>query len=76
MQEGRVGGSVGEVSDFGSGHDVTVRDFEPHMGLSVVSAQGPFQILCPPVSLPLPRLLLTLSPSKVNIKKKKKVTCV
>ena len=26
---GRLGGSVGEASDFGSGHDLTVREFEP-----------------------------------------------
>ena len=30
---GRLGGSVGEASDFSSGHDLTVRGFEPHVGL-------------------------------------------
>ena len=31
--EGRLGGSVGEASDFGSGHDLTVCEFEPRVGL-------------------------------------------
>ena len=31
--EGRLGGSVGWASDFGSGHDLTVREFKPHVGL-------------------------------------------
>ena len=32
-QLGRLGGSVGEASDFGSGHDLAVREFEPRVGL-------------------------------------------
>ena len=32
-QEGRLGGSVGRVSDFGSGHDLAVCEFEPRVGL-------------------------------------------
>ena len=28
---GHLGGSVGEVSDFGSGHDIVVPEFEPHV---------------------------------------------
>ena len=28
---GRLGGSVGEASDFGLGHDLTVRGFKPHV---------------------------------------------
>ena len=31
---GRLGGSVGEVSGFGSGLGLVVREFEPHVGLS------------------------------------------
>ena len=29
--EGRLGGSVREVPNFGSGHDLAVREFEPHV---------------------------------------------
>ena len=31
--EGHLGGSVSWTSDFGSGHDLTVHGFEPHIGL-------------------------------------------
>ena len=31
--QGRLGGSGGETSDFASGHDLTVREFEPRVGL-------------------------------------------
>ena len=30
---GLLGGSVGEASDFSSGHDLAVREFEPRIGL-------------------------------------------
>ena len=30
---GLLGGSVGYASDFGSGHDLTVRGFKPSVGL-------------------------------------------
>ena len=30
---GRLGGSVSETSDFGSGHDLVVCEFEPHVRL-------------------------------------------
>ena len=36
---GRLGGSVGRAADFGSGHDLTVREFEPALG-SVLTAQS------------------------------------
>ena len=39
QNEGRLGGSVGEASDFGSGHDLTVRGLEPHVGLCTDSAE-------------------------------------
>ena len=39
MLEGHLGGSVGEASDFGSGHDLMVLEFEPHIG-SVLTAQS------------------------------------
>ena len=34
-----LGGSVGLVTNFSSGHDLTVREFEPYMGLSAVSTE-------------------------------------
>ena len=33
LRWGRLGGSVGSASDFGSGHDLPVRAFEPCIGL-------------------------------------------
>ena len=46
---GRWGGSLGEVSDFGPGHDLTVCEFEPHNGLSAVSTDSSWVTLslCP-----------------------------
>ena len=52
--------------DFSSGHDLTVREFKPHMGLSALSTEPTSD---PPLSLPLPpthRLSLSLSLSKIN----------
>ena len=31
--QGHLGGSVGEASNVGSGHDLIVCEFEPHVGL-------------------------------------------
>ena len=56
QQEGRLGGSVG--SDFGSGHDLAVCEFEPHMGLAALSAE--------PASDPLSPSLCS-SPAKTNL---------
>ena len=36
---GRLGGSVDEANDFGSGHDLTVCVFKPHVGLCADSAE-------------------------------------
>ena len=36
---GYLGGSVGQASDFGSGHDLAVRGFEPRVGLWAVSSE-------------------------------------
>ena len=36
---GRLGGSVSQASDFGSGPDLLVCEFEPHIELSAVSAE-------------------------------------
>ena len=42
----------------GSGHDLMVHEFEPHVN-SLLSAQSPLWILCPPLSAP-PLLVLCL----------------
>ena len=34
-----MGGSVGQVSEFGSGHDLMVHQFEPHVGLCADNSQ-------------------------------------
>ena len=75
---GRPGGSVSYVSDFGSGHDLPVRGFEPRVGLCADSSE-PEACFRFYVSLSLcssPAHVLSLSPSKINknIKKKKKQT--
>ena len=59
---GRLGGSVCPASDFGSGRDLVVREFEPRVGLCAVSTV-PAWILCLPHSLPplLARSLSSLS---------------
>ena len=38
-REGRLGGSVGSASDFGSGHDLAAREFEPRVGLCADSSE-------------------------------------
>ena len=53
---GRLGGSVGQVSDFGSGHDLTVCESEPYVGLCADP-----QILCLPVSAPPPSHSISVS---------------
>ena len=39
MLLGRLDGSVGSASDFSSGHDLTVGEFEPHVGLCADSSE-------------------------------------
>ena len=52
---GRLGGSVGWASDFGSGHDLMVHEFEPHVRLCADSSEpGVCFGFCLPLSLPLP----------------------
>ena len=41
-----------QTLDFGSGHDLTVRDMEPHVGLCAESAEPAWDSLS--LSLPLP----------------------
>ena len=67
---GYLGGSVGEVSDFGSGHDLMVRGFEPSIGLCADSSE-PGAYFGSSVSLALcPSSACALSLSKINIWKK------
>lgn len=56
---GRLGGSVGGASDFGSRHGPAVCELEPHLGVSAVSlpAQSPLQVLGPHPSAPSPHAL-------------------
>ena len=51
------------------GHDLTVPDFEPRVGLCADSVEPAWDSLFPALSVP-PRLVLTLSLSKVNALKK------
>ena len=48
------------VLDFGSGHDLTVGGFEPHIRLSADSAEPAWDSLSPSLSAP-PLLALSLS---------------
>ena len=48
MLGGRLGGSVGQVSDLGSGHDLTVHGFKAHIGLCTDRFSAP-----PPLTLSL-----------------------
>ena len=63
--QGCLGGSVGEASDFGSGHDLTVREFGPASG-SVLTAQSlePVSDSVSPSLCPSPAHALSLS--KIN----------
>ena len=56
-------GSVSLASDFGSGHDVTVREFKPSIWLSAVSPEPALDPLSP-LSAPLPLIFSLLSFSK------------
>ena len=52
---GHLGGSVGWATDLGSGHALTVGEFEPRVGLCADSSEpGACFGLCLPLSLPLP----------------------
>ena len=72
---GCLGGSVGWASGFGSGHDLTVRGFEPHVGLCADSSEpGACFRFCVSLSLcPSPAHALSLSEINKNIKKKKRL---
>ena len=56
--------------DFGSGHDLVVRGFEPRVRLRVGSMELAWDSLSPSLCAP-PLLLQFLSLSKINLKNKK-----
>ena len=43
--------------DFGSGHDLTVREFKPHIGLCADRAESAWDSLSPSLSAPPIRIL-------------------
>ena len=68
---GRLGGSVGEASDFSSGHNLAVRGFESCVGLCADSSEpGACLRFCVSLSLSLslsaPPGSLSVSLSKIN----------
>ena len=66
---GHLGGSVGLVSDFSSGHDLTVRGLEPHVRLCADSSEpGACFRFCVSLSL-CPKPARALSLSKINAEK-------
>ena len=69
MLSGRLGGSVSRASDFGSGHDLTVCEFEPRVGLCADRSEpGACFGFCVSLSLrSCPAHARSLS--KINIKK-------
>ena len=69
---GCLGGLVGKASNFGSGHDLTAREFEPRVGLGADSSEpGACFGFCVSLSLcPSPVHALSLAVSKINVKKK------
>ena len=81
---GRLRGSVGSVSDFGSGRDLAVGGFEPRIRFCADSSEpGACFGFCVSLSLSAPPLLvlalaraLFLSLSKINKLKKKISACV
>ena len=64
--------SISCASDFSSGYDLTVHEFEPHVGLATVSTEPSLDPLSPSFSVPPPFMhTLSLFPSlsKENINK-------
>ena len=64
---GHLGGPVGYASDFGSGRDLVVCEFEAHVGLCADSSEPGvcFRFCVSPLSAP-PMLMLCLSLSLNN----------
>ena len=74
LHSGCLGGSVGWASDFGSGHDLAVREFEPRIGLWADSSEPGacfgFCVslsLCPSSPPAVLCLSLSVSQKKINI---------
>ena len=63
---GCLGGSVGWASDFGSGHDLTVCEFEPRVGLCADGSEpgACFGFCVSPSLYPSPAHALCLSVSQ------------
>ena len=59
------------MSDFGSGHDLTVLEFEPRVRLSAVSTEPSLDPLSPSLSAP-PPLALSLKNKHLERKKEKR----
>ena len=72
---GHQGGSVRGASDFGSGHDLTVYEFEPHLGLYAVIVEPASDLLFHFLSA-LPLLILSLCLSFKNKQTLKKFKSV
>ena len=67
---GRLGGSGGWVSDFGSGHDLTVGEFEPHVRFCADSSEPEACFrFCVSLSMPLTCFVYFYLDNKLNIKK-------
>ena len=69
LVEGHPGGSVSWASDFGSGHDLVVHEFEPHLGLAALGTEPASDPLSPSLSAPPPP---AFSPRYIKTLKKKK----
>ena len=72
VRKGQVGGAWVAQSvkrptlDFGSGHDLTVREKEPHVGLCADGVEPAWDSLSLPLSLPLPCSYLLSQNKKIN----------
>ena len=71
IKEGRLGSLVGDASDFGSGHDLMVCEFEPRIGLCADGSEPGARFgFCVSLSLcPSPVHALSLSVPKINKKR-------
>ena len=63
---GHLGGSVGWASDFGSGYDLMVHEFEPCIRLCIDSVEPAWDSLSLPPSLYSPPPLILSVSLKIN----------